>query len=347
MIYKSNKILAMATLAAMLFAQGAEVHAQPQIGSTLATVRERGHLLCSTGGASPGFSAFDSRGVPQGIDADICRAVAAAVFGDASRVRFVTTSSSQRVLNLQSGAVDLAAQSMTWTHTREAANGLVFASTHYYDGQGFLTRTSLGLQSARELQGATVCAPAGGRAEINAAEWARSIGLRITIILFDRTDEVIAAYGSGRCDAITNDASLLAGLRSGLQNPAEHVVLPDRISKEPLGTYVRKGDDNWLDIVRWTVQALINAEELGITRENSEQMLTSTNPLVRRLLGVAGDHGRMMGLDNRWAISAIQAVGNYGQLYDRHFGEASQTPTPRGINRLWTDGGIMYGAPVQ
>ncbi|PZP46603.1 MAG: amino acid ABC transporter substrate-binding protein [Azospirillum brasilense] len=341
--WKSRLMRGALGLAGLLLAENV-AHAQ---SPTLDTVKTRGYLLCPTSGASPGFGLFDSRGVPQGIDVDVCRAVAAAIFGDAEKLRFVVTTSSQRVINLQTGAVDMAPQSMTWTQTREANNGLVFTSVHYYDGQGFLTRRSLGVDSAKGLAGATICAPSGGRAEINVVEWGRANNVAFSTLLFDRTDEVVSAYEAGRCDAITNDASLLAGLRSQLKQPGEHIVLPERISKEPLGAYVRKGDDKWMDIVRWTVQALINAEELGVTRANLDEMTRSTNPLVQRLLGVSGDHGKFMGLDNRWAYWAIRAVGNYGELYDRHFGESSQTPMPRGLNKLWTQGGLMYGAPVQ
>lgn len=321
--------------------------AQSAAGPTLSAVRARGFLNCGTSGASPGFGLFDARGELRGIDADMCRAVAAAVFGDASHVRFVVMTAAQRIVALQSGTIDMAAQSLTWTQTREANNGLEFTGTHFYDGQGFLVRKALGLSAATGLADATICVPAGGRAEINVAEWARVHNLRFTALVFDRADDIISSYESGRCDAISNDATLLAGLRSRLRTPDEHVLLPDRISKEPLGAYVRKGDDQWLDIVKWTLHALINAEELGVTQANLEQMLASENPLVRRLLGVTGDHGRFMGLDNRWGFNVIRAMGNYGEIYERHFGEASQTPTPRGLNRLWTQGGLLYGAPIQ
>ncbi|WP_249680439.1 amino acid ABC transporter substrate-binding protein [Roseococcus pinisoli] len=335
-----------ALLAASCFAAPLAT-AQPAAGPTLAGVRARGVVTCGASGMAPGFGLADSRGELRGMDVDICRVVAAAVFGDPTRVRYVVQTAPQRIVSLQSGAVDLVAQSMTWTQTREANNGLEFTGTHFYDGQGFLVRRALGLNDATGLSGATICLPQGGRAEINAAEWGRAHRVQFTSLIFERTDEIISAYEAGRCDAISNDATLLMGIRSRLRVPNDHVLLADRISKEPLGTYVRKGDEQWLDIVKWTLHALINAEELGVTQANVEQMLTSQNPLVQRLLGVTGDHGRFMGLDNRWAFNVIRTMGNYGEIFERHFGEASATPTPRGLNRLWTQGGLMYGAPIQ
>lgn len=340
-------LLGMALVALSLGAGARGAAAQAAGGPTLAAVKARGVVLCGTSGASPGFGLFDARGELRGMDADLCRAVAAAVFGDATKVRYIVMTAPQRIVSLQAGTIDLAAQSLTWTQTRETNNGLEFTGTHFYDGQGFLVRRSLGIAEGRALDGATICLPQGGRAEINAAEWARAAGIKFTPLIFERADEGIAAYEARRCDALSNDATLLLGIRSRLQNPAEHLVLADRISKEPLGAYVRKGDEQWLDIVKWTLHALINAEELGVTQANLDEMLQSQNPLVQRLLGVTGEHGRFMGLDSRWAYHVIRNMGNYGEVFERHFGEASQTPTPRGLNRLWTQGGLMYGAPIQ
>lgn len=339
---------AMAAIGTLVLSGGVpEASAQTAPGPTLAAVQSRGVVTCGTSGASPGFGLFDARGDLRGMDADLCRAVAAAVFGDPSRARFLVMTSPQRIVSLQAGSIDLAAQSLTWTQTRETSNGLEFTGTHFYDGQGFLVRRALNITDGNGLNGATICLPQGGRAEINAAEWGRSRGVQFTSLIFERTDESVAAYEAGRCDAISNDATLLLGIRSRLRVPEEHMVLADRISKEPLGAYVRKGDEQWLDIVKWTLHALINAEELGVTQANVEDMLRSPNPLVQRLLGATGDHGRFMGLDNRWAFNVIRTVGNYGEIFERNFGPNSQTPTPRGLNRLWTDGGLMYGAPIQ
>jgi general L-amino acid transport system substrate-binding protein len=336
------------TLGAVFLAAGiAGAKAQTAGGPTLTAVRARGVVTCGTSGASPGFGLFDAQGEVRGIDADMCRAVAAAVFGDPARARFLVMTAPQRIVSLQAGSIDLAVQSLTWTHTRETNNSLEFTGTHFYDGQGFLVRRSLNIADGTGLDGATICLPQGGRAEINAAEWGRARGVQFTSLIFERADESTSAYEAGRCDAISNDATLLLGIRSRLRAPNDHLVLADRISKEPLGAYVRKGDEQWLDIVKWTLQALINAEELGVTHANVEEMLKSQNPLVQRLLGETGDHGRFMGLDKRWAFNVIRTMGNYGEIFEQHFGESSQTPTPRGLNRLWTQGGLMYGAPIQ
>lgn len=335
-------MLAIAGTAAMAAAQ---TMATP--GPTLEAVRARDALLCGAHPGAPGFGVMDSQGVFRGLDADTCRAVAAAVLGDAGKVRWSVLSSQARLPALQSGQIDLLARTTTWTQTRDTANGLNFTAVNFYDGQGFLVRRSLNLARARDLDGATICVTSGTTNELNLADWARANTIRIQPLVFDQNVETRTAYISGRCDAFSTDASQLAGVRSALQNPADHVVLPDIISKEPLAPAVRHGDDQWFDVVRWTVYALIEAEELGVTQANADEMLESPNPGIRRLLGVSGDHGPLMGLDQRWAYNAIKAVGNYGEIFERNLGSGSPIGLPRGLNDLWTRGGLMYAMPIR
>ena len=316
-------------------------------GPTLSVVRSRDALICGAHPGAPGFGVLDSQGVYRGLDADTCRAVAAAVLGDANKVRWVVLSSQARLPALQSGQVDVLSRTTTWTQTRDTANGLNFTAVNFYDGQGFLVRRSANVQRARDLAGATICVTSGTTNELNLADWARSNNVQVQPLVFDQNEETRNAYINGRCDAFTTDASQLAGIRSALRVPDEHIILPDIISKEPLAPAVRHGDDQWFDIVRWTVYALIEAEELGITQANVDQMLTSPNPAVRRLLGVAGDHGPLMGIDRRWAYNAIKAVGNYGEVFERNLGRGSPIGLPRGVNDLWTRGGLMYAMPVR
>ncbi|MBP0464545.1 amino acid ABC transporter substrate-binding protein [Roseomonas sp. PWR1] len=316
-------------------------------GPTLSAVRSRDALICGAHPGAPGFGVLDSQGVYRGLDADTCRAVAAAVLGDGNKVRWVVLSSQARLPALQSGQVDVLSRTTTWTQTRDTANGLNFTAVNFYDGQGFLVRRSANVQRARDLAGATICVTSGTTNELNLADWARANNVQVQPLVFDQNEETRNAYINGRCDAFTTDASQLAGIRTALRNPAEHIILPDIISKEPLAPAVRHGDDQWFDIVRWTVFALIEAEELGITQANVDEMLTSPNPAIRRLLGVAGDHGPLMGIDRRWAYNAIKAVGNYGEVFERNLGRGSPIGLPRGVNDLWTRGGLMYAMPVR
>lgn len=318
-----------------------------QPGPTLTTVRERGALLCGASPNAPGFGAPDSRGEWQGIDPDICRAIAAAVLGDATKVRWFPLTSQARFAALQSGQVDVLPRTVTWTHSRDTAVGLNFSTPVFYDGQGFLVRKSANIRRATDLAGATICTFAGSTSELNLADWARANNVQYTPLVFEQNDEARIAYDNGRCDAISTDASQLIGLITALSVPSDHTVLRDRISKEPLTPAVRQGDDQWNDIVRWTIFALIDAEELGVTRENVDRMLESQNPEIRRLLGVAGEHGPMMALDRRWAYNAIKAVGNYGEIFERNVGRQSPIGLDRGINDLWTRGGLMYAPPMR
>jgi general L-amino acid transport system substrate-binding protein len=243
--------------------------------------------------------------------------------------------------------VDLGAQTLTFSQSRDTANGLNFPAINFYDGQSFLVRRSANLRRASDLAGATVCTVSGTTSELNLADWARTSNLQYQHVVFERNDEARRAYESGRCDSYSTDASVLAAARSGFPNPSEHMILPDRISKEPLGIAVRHGDEQWTDIVRWTIYATIEAEELGVTQANVDDMLGSQNPAIRRLLGVSGDHGPNMGLDRRWAYSIIKALGNYGEIYDRNVGPNTPLGLARGINDLWTRGGLMYAPPIR
>jgi general L-amino acid transport system substrate-binding protein len=320
---------------------------QAQPGPTLRAVQAKGQLDCGGHPGAPGFGIMDSRGVYRGLDADTCRAIAAAVLGDAEKARFTTLTSATRLPALQAGQIDVLPRTTTWSHVRDTANGLNFTAVNFYDGQGFLVRKSLNISRARELDGATVCVTSGTTNELNLADWARANRVTLRPVVFEQNTETRIAYEAGRCDAYSTDASQLAGIRTTLGNPAEHVVLPDIISKEPLAVAVRQGDDQWFDIVRWTIFALIEAEELGVTQANAEQMLGSERAEIRRLLGVTGDHGPMMGLDRRWAYNAIRAVGNYGEIFERNVGSDSPLGLQRGINDLWTRGGLMYAPPIR
>ncbi len=336
-------------LAALLAATAGTALAQStaQPGPTLAATRAKGVVDCGAHPGAPGFGITDSRGLYQGQDADICRAVAAAIFGDGNRVRFTVVTSAARLPALQSGQIDLLPRTTTWTQSRDTANGLNFTAVTFFDGQGFLVRRSANITRATQLDGASICVTSGTTNELNLADWARSNRVQIRPVVFEQNDETRLAYVAGRCDAFSTDASQLAGIRTALPRPEEHVVLPDIISKEPLAPAVRHGDDQWFDIVRWTIFALIEAEELGITQANVDEMLRSERPEIRRLLGVSGDHGPFMGLDRRWAYNAIKAVGNYGEIFERHLGRGSPIGLPRGLNDLWTRGGLMYAMPVR
>ena len=333
-------------LAALALA-GVALAAAPVAAQTLNTVKSRGHLICGASPGAPGFGQPDSRGEYTGLDSDHCRALAAAIFGDAKAVRFRSLTSPQRLTALQAGEIDVLIRTTTWTYGRDVGQGLNVTGVNFYDGQGFLVRKKLGLKSAKELGGATICVTTGTTNELNLADWARTNKISFVPLVIEHTDETRKAYESGRCDAYTTDASQLAGIRTALSNPDDHVVLPDIISKEPLGPFVRHGDDQWFDIVRWTMFALLAAEEYEVTSQNADEMLKSTNPEVQRLLGVTGNFGKAMGLDDRWAFNAIKQVGNYGEIFERNVGQGSPLKLERGLNALWTKGGLMYAPPFR
>ncbi|MDJ0614303.1 MAG: amino acid ABC transporter substrate-binding protein, partial [Rhizobiaceae bacterium] len=282
-----------------------------------------------------------------GIDVDVCRAVAAAVFGDASKVKYTPLSAKERFTALQSGEIDILSRNTTWTATRDTSLGLNFAGVNYYDGQGFMVRKDLNVKSALELSGASVCTNTGTTTELNVADYFRANKLEYEIVAFEKADEVVAAYDAGRCDVYTTDASGLYAQRLKLTNPGDHVVLPEIISKEPLGPVVRQGDDQWFNLVKWTHFAMVNAEELGITSANVDEMKGSDNPAIKRIVGTEGEFGAALGVSNDWAYNIIKQVGNYGETFDRNVGPDTPLAISRGVNALWTDGGLQYAPPIR
>ncbi len=335
------------TLGAMLLA--GSVLAGPvlaQSGSkTIDDIRSKGTLSCGVSTGVAGFSLADSKGIVQGIDADTCRAVAAAVLGDGNKVKFVPTTTTNRFTALQSGEIDLLVRSTTWTLGREGNLGLLFAGVNFYDGTGFLVKASMGVKGAKEMDGATICVQPGTSTELAIADFYRLNKMKFTPVLIQDLNEIQNAFLSGRCDAYSTDLSALASFRFQ-QGPkaSDFLLLPDVISKEPLGLMVKKGDDKFFDAVRWTMYAMYQAEESGITQANVAEMQKSTNPEIRRLLGAEGEMGKALGLDNLWAVNIIKAVGNYGEMWDRTI-----TPLgiPRGINNLWNKGGLHYPPPIR
>jgi general L-amino acid transport system substrate-binding protein len=317
---------------------------------TLAAVRARGRLRCGVNPGLAGFALPDSRGNWRGFDADFCRALAAAVLGDPDKVVFVPLSNEQRLPGLKAGDVDVLARNTSWTFSRDAGEGVDFAGVSYFDGQGFLAPRSLNLQSAAELSGAKICVQSGSTSELNVADWFKTRSLNYTLAAYPTEARTRAAYQAEQCDVITSDISSLASARSLLNNPRAHVLLPEVISKEPLGPVVRQGDPGWTDVVRWTLNALIVAEELGVTSENAANLRKqSADPQVRRLLGAEGGFGRMLGLSDDWALRAIRAVGNYGEMFDRHLGPDSALRLERGQNALWNADrpGLLYAPPMR
>ncbi|MGX1787101.1 amino acid ABC transporter substrate-binding protein [Bosea sp. NPDC055332] len=315
--------------------------------STLAKVKERGALICGTGQGTPGFALPDAQGNWKGFDVDFCRAVAAAIFNDPMKVKFVPLSPKDRFTALQSGEIDVLAQITTWTLSRDTALGLNFAGVNFYDGQGFMVRKKLGIDSALKLDGASVCVSQGTTTELNVADFFRSHKMKYEVVAFSSADETLNAYDSGRCDVYSNDSSTLYAYRLKLSAPTDNVVLPEIISKEPLGPVVRHGDDNWEDIVRWTLNAMINAEELGITQANVEDTRRSERPEVKRFVGTEGKFGEPMGLTNDWAYRIVKHVGNYGEIFERNVGSGSPLKIARGQNALWSKGGLQYAPPIR
>jgi general L-amino acid transport system substrate-binding protein len=318
---------------------------QPVTSPTVEAIKARGFLQCGGNGSVAGFGKPNDRGEWVGLDVDYCRAVAAAIFGDATKVRFTALTSQQRFTALQSGEVDMLVRNTTWTLTRDTSLGFDFTAVNFYDGQGFMVKKSLGVKSAKELAGATVCVQPGTTTELNLADYFRANNMRFTPVVIEKEEENVAAYLAGRCDVYTTDLSGLASTRaSNVPVPADHVLLPEIISKEPLGGVVRHGDQRWADIVRWAHFAMLEAEESGVTAANVDSQLTSSDPNKQRLLGVTGGMGAMLGLDNRWAYNIIKQVGNYGESFTRNI-------TPLGIeraaNNLWTKGGLQYNPPIR
>jgi len=339
-----KRLMIMAGLLASSLLTAAPAFADSTGSATLDAVIARGTLNCGIAGAVPGFSLPDSQGVMRGLDADTCRTVAAAVLGDANKVKFVPLTSTNRFTALQSGEIDLLVRSTTWTLSREANLGLEFTGTNYYDGTGFLVKKSSGVKDAKELDGATVCVQPGTSTELADADFFRVNKIKFTPILIQDLAEIQNAFLAGRCDAYSTDSSSLATFRATQPVKEDFVLLPNIISKEPLGGVVRKGDDKWFDVVRWTYFATITAEELGLDSSNVDTALTSTNPDVRRLVGLEGDMGKALGLDNKWAYNAIKQVGNFGEIWNRNIAVLG---VPRGINNIWTKGGLVYAPPIR
>jgi general L-amino acid transport system substrate-binding protein len=319
----------------------------PACAQTLKTVKERGSLLCGVSQGIAGFSLPDDKGNWSGIDVEFCRAIAAAIFNDASKVKFVPLSSKDRFTALQSSAIDVLSRNSTWTSSRDTSLGLNFAAVNYYDGQGFMVRKALKVNSALELNGASVCTQTGTTTELNLADYFRANNMKYEVIAFATADETIKAYDGGRCDVFTTDVSQLYAERLKLTNLNDHVILPEIISKEPLGPAVRHGDDQWFDIVKWVHFAMINAEELGVSSKNIDEALKSNQPEIRRLVGTEGAYGEQLGLTKDWAVRIVKQVGNYGESFDRNVGTGSKLGISRGLNRLWTKGGIQYAPPIR
>ncbi len=315
---------------------------------TLQTVQSRGQLVCGVNTAAPGFSSVDSKGQWYGHDVNVCRAVAAAVLGDAQKVKFVPLSSSQRFSALQSGEVDVLARNTTWTMTRDTTTGAIFTAVTYYDGQGFMVPKRLKISSTDKLKGATICVQSGTSSEKSLADYFNQKNMKYRTVVFDTTEATQSAFFSGRCQAYTTDMSDLAGARLNSPKPDDYVILPDVISKEPLAPAVRKGDDEWLSIVRWSIFTMMNAEELGITKANADKLrATDKRPDVRRLLGEDEDMGKMLGLDKAWSYRIVKQVGNYGESFEANLGKNSPLGLPRGANNLWTKGGLIYAPPLR
>lgn len=316
-------------------------------GETLDAVKKKGFVQAGVNGSLFGFGMPDEKGVWKGLDVDTGRAVAAAVFGDAEKVKFTPLTAVQRFTALQSGEVDVLCRNATQTLTRDTALGLDFVHVNYYDGQGFMITKKLGIKSAKELDGATVCVLPGTTTEMNAADFFRANNMKWKPVVIEQTAELNKAFFAGRCDCLTSDISQLAGHRSVAPNPDEYMILPEVISKEPLAPAVRHGDDQWRDIVNYSVLAMIEAEELGITSKNADEMLKSTDPKIQRFLGVTPGNGEALGVDEKFAYNIVKQVGNYGEVFDRNVGLSTPLGLERGLNALWTDGGLMYSPPFK
>jgi len=311
---------------------------------TLDSVKSKGFVQCGVSTGLPGFSNADKSGNWNGLDVDVCRAVAAATLGDAKKVKFTPLTAKERFTALQSGEIDLLSRNTTWTLTRDASLGLNFAGVNYYDGQGFMVSKNLGVKSALELDGAAVCIQAGTTTELNLADYFRENGMKYKAITYDTSDATVKGFEAGRCDVLTSDQSQLYALRIKLKDPKSAIVLPEVISKEPLGPVVRQGDDKWFNIVKWSLFAMVNAEEMGVTSKNVESMKNSKNPAIARLMG---GQGEKLGLSDDWAYNIIKQVGNYGESFERNVGMGSPLKISRGLNALWNKGGLQYAPPIR
>jgi general L-amino acid transport system substrate-binding protein len=336
-------------LAALFLAAGALLafNSTAMAQATLEKIKARGLIQCGTSQGVPGFSYPDDKGKWIGFDIDICRALAAVVFNDPDKAQYTSLSSKDRLIALQSGEIDVLSRTTTWTSSRDATTGVQFTAVNFYDGQGLMVRKSSGVKAGKELNGATVCVSQGTTNELNLADFARINNIQFKVVTYSDTNETGKGYESGRCDVYTTDRSQLAANRLKFAKPDDHMLLPDVISKEPLGPWVRKGDDQWFTLVRWVLFAMINAEELGVTQANLDEMLKSTNPEIKRLLGTEGAAGEQLGVSKDWVVRILRAVGNYGESFDRHLGPATRIGLERGPNNLWTKGGLQYAPPIR
>ncbi|AOU99199.1 amino acid ABC transporter substrate-binding protein [Acidihalobacter yilgarnensis] len=317
-------------------------------GATFDAVKNKGYVQCGVSTGLPGFSNTDDKGHWKGMDVDVCRAVAAAMFGDANKVRYTPLTAKERFTALQSGEVDVLSRNTTWTLTRDASLGINFAGVNYYDGQGFMVKKALGVKSAKDLSGATVCVQSGTTTELNLADYFRSQHMQFKPVTFDTSDATVKAFDAGRCDVLTSDQSQLYALRILLANPDSAEVLPEIISKEPLGPSVRQGDDEWFNLVKWSLFAMLDAENLGITSKNIDSLKAdSNNPAIQRFIGVKGGLGKMLGVSDGWAYDIVKQVGNYSESFERNVGMSSPLKIRRGLNALWNQGGIQYAPPIR
>jgi general L-amino acid transport system substrate-binding protein len=330
------------TVAAALLCTSVAASAQ-----TMKKVVDRGALICGVSQGLPGFSNPDDKGNWTGFDVDVCRAIAAVIFNNATKVKYTPLSAKDRFTALQSGEIDVLSRNTTWTLSRDTSLGFNFAAVTYYDGQGFIVRKSLKVNSALQLNGASICTQSGTTSELNLADYFRANKIKYEVVAFGTADETVKAYDTGRCDVFTTDISQLYAEKLKLTNGNDHVILPEIISKEPLGPVVRHGDDQWFDLVKWTVFAMINAEELEVSSKNIDEAMKSDKPDVRRLLGVEGNFGEQLGVANNWVERIIRSVGNYGEVFERNVGSGSRLAIARGINNLWNKGGIQYAPPVR
>ena len=337
------KFLKLALVGAALVAANTTV----QAGPTFDAVKKKGFVQCGTNTGLAGFGAPDSKGVWSGLDIDLCRAFAATMFGDSTKFKVTPLTAQQRFTALQSGEIDVLVRNTTQTMTRDTSLGLIGVAVNFYDSQGILVRKDSGIKSAKELNGATICVQPGTTTELNLADWFRANKLTFKPVVIEKLDEVVRAFVSGRCDAYTSDKSGLASSRSSLDKPENYVILPEDFSKEPLGPLVRQGDEQWLNVVRWTFNAMVEAEEYGITQANLDEMLKSTNPNIQRILGVTPGMGKNLGVDEKWAYNVLKAVGNYGESFERNIGKNTPLKLERGLNQQWTKGGIMYAWPIR
>ncbi len=340
-----KKLSLLSAAAAALAVTAIPAHA----GKTVDAIKARGQVICGVNVGLAGFSSADSNGAWTGMDVDVCKAIAAATLGDATKVKWVPLNAQQRFTALQSGEVDILSRNTTFSMTRDASLGLHMTAVTYYDGQGFMVPVKSNIKSAKQLKNATVCVQSGTTTEKNLTDYSKAAGLNLKPVVFEKQEAVNAAYFSGRCQAYTTDASGLASVRNKeATKPADHLILPELISKEPLGPMVRRGDDEWFAITKWVVYGLIEAEEYGVTQANVDTMVKdSKDPVVMRLTGSGEDTGKLLGLDKEWLVRAVKAVGNYGEVFERNVGPKTALALPRGTNNLWNKGGLMYAIPVR